>query len=397
VYGVNLQVQTYKLLDDLPRACRRLFDEAGRQNFFLTLEWFQHLSRTALDEDQELRIYNVSDAADPERSAGTFVGRISQPRRGLMPLRKLSAFTNYYSCFFAVLFPGEGERHKSMQALAAAIAAERPRWDLVEIHPLDKGSEEFAAMIAAFRNAGFVVQTYFLSGNWYLPVLGRTYEQYVKSLAPALRNTLRRKRKKLEESGRACIEIVTGGDGLERAVEAYTKVYLASWKSPEPYADFIPGLIRLCARLGALRLGVLYVDGEAAASQLWIVHHGRALIYKLAYDERFADLSVGTVLTATLMQYVLDVDKVEEVDYLTGDDAYKKDWMSHRRERWGMLAMNPRTPRGALSLVRHEGGRHVARASRYIRGLLARRTPATRQDPAQGPQVAGLQGSVKGS
>ena len=44
------------------------------------------------------------------------------------------------------------------------------------------------------------------------------------------------------------------------------------------------------------------------------------------------------------MQHVIDTDHVEEVDYLTGDDAYKQDWMSHRRERIGLVAFNPRTP-----------------------------------------------------
>jgi CelD/BcsL family acetyltransferase involved in cellulose biosynthesis len=111
-----------------------------------------------------------------------------------------------------------------------------------------------------------------------------------------------------------------------------------------------------------LRLGLIHVDGEPAAAQIWIVHHGSALLFKLAYDERFADLSVGTILTAVLMQHVLDIDKVELVDYLSGDDAYKHDWMSHRRERWGILAMNPRTPRGAMAIIRHRGGHTMKRA-----------------------------------
>jgi len=119
----------------------------------------------------------------------------------------------------------------------------------------------------------------------------------------------------------------------------------------------------MCAAMGALRLGIIYVDGEPAAVQLWIVHHGNALIYKLAYDERFGELSVGTILSATLFQHALDVDKVTEVDYLSGDDAYKKDWMSQRRERWGILALNPRTPRGVLAIARHVGGRAAKRAA----------------------------------
>jgi hypothetical protein len=36
--------------------------------------------------------------------------------------------------------------------------------------------------------------------------------------------------------------------------------------------------------------------------------------------------------------------------------------MSHRRERWGILALNPRTPRGVLGILRHVTGRFVKRA-----------------------------------
>jgi hypothetical protein len=35
-----------------------------------------------------------------------------------------------------------------------------------------------------------------------------------------------------------------------------------------------------------------------------------------------------------MLEHALGGDKVSEVDYLTGDDNYKSNWMSHRRERW---------------------------------------------------------------
>ncbi len=58
---------------------------------------------------------------------------------------------------------------------------------------------------------------------------------------------------------------------------------------------------------------------------------------------------------------------VLDVDYLTGDDPYKKDWMTHRRERWGITAFNPRTPRRVLMAARHVGaaalGRFAGRTS----------------------------------
>jgi hypothetical protein len=59
------------------------------------------------------------------------------------------------------------------------------------------------------------------------------------------------------------------------------------------------------------------------------------------------------------MQHVIEVDKVKEVDYLIGDDPHKQFWMSHRRERWGIVAYNPRTLMGALGLIREVLGRCV--------------------------------------
>lgn len=351
--------QVYSGLQELPESFLNLFEEAGRQSIFLALPWFQNFVRAAMASKERVRIYA---ACGKQGTPGGMLLMRSSP--GSSPLRKLEALANYYSCFYAphIAVPA-GESLEILQSLTKTIAGEKPRWDAVEIKPLDVQSNEFPALVEAFKDAGFVVQTFFSFGNWYLPVDGRSFAEYSESLPSVLKNTLSRKRKKLEKTGRAKIEIVTGEEGLDAAIDAYMKVYLSSWKQPEPYPEFVPGLIRMCAAMGALRLGIIYVDGEPAAAQLWIVHHGNALIYKLAYDERFADLSVGTILSATLFEHALDVDKVTEVDYLSGDDAYKKDWMSQRRERWGILALNPRTPRGVLAIARHVGGRAVKRAA----------------------------------
>lgn len=371
--GTDTRVQVFPDLRQLPASSLTLFEQAGMQDFFLTLPWFENFTLTALNPENRVRIYTALE--ETTRGAMLLMRSSGNPKSQLS-LRKLEALANYYTCFYAPHLGASGDAQEALCAIARTIARERPRWDAIELKPLDVHAKEFLQLVAAFESTGYIVQTYFSSGNWYLPVNGRSFAQYTESLPSVLKNTLSRKRKKLEKTGRAKIEIVTGGDGLEEAIAAYTRVYLASWKHPEPYPQFIPGLIRTCAAMGALRLGIVYVDGQPAAAQLWIVHRGKALIYKLAYDERFGELSVGTILSATLFQHALDVDKVAEVDYLSGDDAYKKDWMSHRRERWGILALNPRTPRGVLAIGRHLGGRAIKKAAvslarRFRRGGLS--------------------------
>jgi CelD/BcsL family acetyltransferase involved in cellulose biosynthesis len=68
-----------------------------------------------------------------------------------------------------------------------------------------------------------------------------------------------------------------------------------------------------------------------------------------------------------MMQHVIDVDRVREVDYLTGDDAYKRDWMSHSRERHGLVAYNLRTPRGLALAAIHLAGSKLKRLARRLR------------------------------
>jgi CelD/BcsL family acetyltransferase involved in cellulose biosynthesis len=103
-------------------------------------------------------------------------------------------------------------------------------------------------------------------------------------------------------------------------------------------------------------LGVVRVGVTPVAAQIWFMREGKALIFKLAYDEEFKRLSAGSVLTVELMRHVVDVDGADEVDYLTGDDAYKADWMTHRRERVGLVAFGVARPVGFAAAVKHKLG-----------------------------------------
>ena len=64
---------------------------------------------------------------------------------------------------------------------------------------------------------------------------------------------------------------------------------------------------------------------------------------------------------AHMIEYVIDVDRVVELDFLTGDDEYKSAWVDSRRERWGLLAFNTSTAIGAALAVRHIGAAAVKR------------------------------------
>ncbi len=349
--GVS-RVQVFHSFDALPPEWSKHFDQASVTSIFYSLPWFDNYLRTVPGDGREVRIYaaardNGAVAILPMQTAAQALGRLAP--------RSLSALGNYYTSLFGPITAGD-DQGAVLHALAAALARERPCWDIVDLQPLDREAATFSGLLQAFKSAGWWACPYYRFGNWFLDVRGRGYADYWHSLPSPLRNTLKRKKKQLMASGRARTVIVSGGDHLAQAIDDYVAVYKLSWKQPEPYPAFIPGLIYTCAAQGWLRLGLIYLDERPVAAQIWIVHGDSAAIFKLAYDHRCERLSPGSLLTAALMEQVIDRDQVAVVDYLTGDDAYKRDWMSQRRERWGIVAYNPRTLHGLAAALRHYGG-----------------------------------------
>jgi len=358
--GEVMKIEVVRTFDALPNDASRLFSSAEKISFHFGLPWFQTFFHFLHQEQNNARVYVVANATGEQTLAVAPMYRANTT--SMFSSNQLESMANYYSSLFSMLVDDTAiPLNQTLPALVQHFAAERPRWDVINLKPLDNTSALYHASIAAFKDSGFVVQEYFCSGNWVLDVNGRNFAEYFQSLPSQVRNTVQRKEKQLLKQENVQIRIVTNVEDVDAAMNDYETVYNSSWKQPEPHANFIREFMREAARRGWLRLGVVTIDGVPVAAQLWVVCHGIASIFKLAYDEKFNKLSAGSILTKTLMQHVIDVDRVHEVDYLTGDDSYKRDWMSHRRERWGIMAMNPRTLGGLLLIIRNVGGRWLKR------------------------------------
>lgn len=349
-------------LDDLRALlahCQMQPADPAHTDVFGTLAWFENLEACGLDAHQQAGSFCQWWVAQDAASAQL----VCLP---LLVGSRLTALSNYYSSLYAPLVfaagaPQAGESPVTASVwitLARALRQHPQRWPTLMFDPLDLQAPFFAGMREALRTVGYVVDTYFCFGNWYLLVNGRTFSGYFEGLPSALRHSIERGRRRLTRQGVWRVEIhQTPGSTLDAAIQDFEAVYSASWKGQEPNTRFIPALAHMAAQLGWLRLGVLTLDGQPIAAQLWLVKDGKANIFKLAYVSGFERFSAGSVLSAALMQHVIDVDQVHEVDYLTGDDAYKRDWMSHRRQRWGLVAFDWRTPKGLWALAWHQLGK----------------------------------------
>lgn len=355
-----LELESFGALRDaVAQSC--LPAEFGSSELFCTLPWFENLAAYGLPGDaQPLLLLALS--GDAGVGSGTTTALC-------LPLQHLATglggLSNYYSSLYGPVVWGQaGAQHSDSATwlfIARHLRQHRVRWPLISLGPMDMQSPAYLGLQRALKAVGYQVDTYFCFGNWHLQVKGRSFAVYAQTLPSPLRHSIARGQRRLTRQGAWGIHIQIQPDQyLEAAIDAFVQVYQRSWKSPEPHPKFIPQLARTAATQGWLRLGVLTLGGKAIAAQLWLVKGGKASIYKLAYVQGMERFSAGSVLTDALMQQVIDRDKVEEVDYLTGDDAYKQDWMSHRRERRGVVAFDLRTVHGLWAAARHWGGKLLA-------------------------------------
>jgi len=310
-----------------------------QNSFFCSFTWYKNFVDTVLNQDENWLDHFI--VYEQNNVVHTVL-----PLKVLKTSKKVKQYEslgNYYSPFFQ--FNRQSEKFDIFDFFVSFNRIQN-NWGTLVLRGMDKQE-----VLKLSKNPGLPGIPFFCFANWYLDVSQRSFDEYFSGLSSKVKNTVVRKTKQFNKIDGSRIEIIHKESEIETAIQAFESVYALSWKGEETYPGFISGLIRMASKQGALRLGIVYINDIAIAVQLWIVADDTAYIYKLAYDEKYKKLSTGTILTATLMRYAIDVDKVKYVDYLSGDDAYKKEWMSHRRERWGIMIFNRRTLRGCLKMI----------------------------------------------
>lgn len=310
--------------------------------------WFRHFLSAATPQDKRTHFIQTSTAADDGRLALA----LQESRGDAMPFcRLLDSMSNYYSCGFGPI--GNAVNSQALlRDLVQELASAGRAFDGIRLGPLRRETAFAAVCEEQLAAKGYRTFWTLAFRNWYAPTEGLSYAQYLERVPSSFPGTSEKRRQAFLRKGTGSISITTSETNLEFEMDAYTRVYDSSWKVPEPFPQFVPGLIRLAAREGWLRLGVARVGSEPAAAQIWFVVDGRALIYKVAYDERFAKLSAGSILTTALLDHVIGIDRVREVDFLSGDDPYKAKWMFARRDWHTLWAFNVRRWRGLLAALR---------------------------------------------
>ena len=260
-----------------------------------------------------------------------------------------TALANWYTMAFRPVFSGgsDGTRYRPLLiAMARRLAVARPKLASITLSPVPRGDGTVAEISAAFGKAGWIVSSHQSSTSWTATVSGMSFDDYWASRPGQLRSTYKRR------LGKAAFETMVLDHFDSASWADYESIYAESWKPEEGSPAFLRGLAEGEAAKGCLRLGICRIDGVAVAAQFWTVENGRALIHKLAHRESTKEFSPGTILSHAMFRHVIDQDHVDVIDFGTGNDPYKADWMDTSAPLDTILMFNPRTLAGLAGAVR---------------------------------------------
>lgn len=318
----------------LPSSADELFEQAARDSVFFTRPWLENLQACGLENDISILLACVID---------------QDKLLALLPLmtsdgQHLESLSNLYSSLQSLLL----SEHASQAAVnLLAQGLDQSGMQSLQICAVADDDDSIPLLQQALQARGYQSHQRFRFHNWIHPVAGLSFEAYMALRPSRVRNTIKRKLRKLQREHGYEIRLYSD-QNVQQALEDYDSVYRASWKPNEQYPEFIEELARTLSAQGWLRLALLYVDNQPIAAQFWFVVHGKASIFKLVYDQAWKQYSPGSILIAYLIRHVIEIDRVDEIDFLTGNDAYKQDWMIERRQRNTWSFFRPRPAEGKV-------------------------------------------------
>ena len=277
---------------------------------------------------------------------------ISRERRSGLSVRRLG--TLYNTHVQRTSFPvHEKLREEFLRRLWQHVVSIASTWDVLELSPFHRASPVLALVENSSAHSGHSC-TYWTEGQSPFLAITGSWDEYLKTLSKNRRSNFTRQFKKLSEQGAVTLELVTGGDKLEGALQEGCRIEAMGWKGGEGtainsnpvLAAFYSSLAARSAATDGVRLYFLCMDGRRISFQYCLETNNNLYLLKPGYDTDFAPYSPSQLLLWKVLESAY-TRGVREYDLLGDADDWKLVWAQKTREVvW--LIIYSKTLRGRL-------------------------------------------------
>ncbi len=265
-------------------------------------------------------------------------------RRGRRTARSV---TNAHSPQFGVL---SEERPLTMHALGAVADLGVSRLALSYV---DSGDPLAFAVRDHARAAGRPLAERVMLRSPYIELAG-TEAEYRARLKRSFKADLRRRNRRLAESGEARLDIEDGSYALDALLAECWRLERGGWKSAggtavadNPATErFYREVAHRAAARDRLRLSFLRLDGRAIAFNFGLQQNGVLYLLKGGFDPAYSRFSPAQLLQERVIEHAYDTG-LSRIELLGNDETYKLRWTDKVHERLSQQCFAPSYTRRA--------------------------------------------------
>jgi CelD/BcsL family acetyltransferase involved in cellulose biosynthesis len=340
--GGRYRVKVIQSLDEfekLEAAWNGLIENKKYHVPFLCFDWFRIWFRHFLKGDKLfiLLVYEGNNVA----AIAPFLIK-TRKFKGITKTKKIELIGNFHSHVRNIIVGNLSNDAKRtiLETVFGFLQSQYRDWDVIELDSMPEEDENFDVLKDIIAKRGLQKKEYFCFGDWFLDGINYSGDEYIKRRSKNTRSGVGKKARRMEKLGHLEFQVGTEKEKLDHYLELYQQVRKKSWKHPELDQDFLNDVRRMAAEQQCLKFGFLFFNGSPIATLFAIISNRIAYLMEVVYDSQFDEFSPGEIIHGEFIKYLIDADRIIEVDALRGDEPYKKSWTPERRERKGILVFN---------------------------------------------------------
>lgn len=226
---------------------------------------------------------------------------------------------------FMDLIISPGKSQEFLSALLEYLKTEGVQY--LELNSVRADSLVSTEVIPTAEVLGYSISTENADISYEMRLNGQ-WESYLQMLTKKQRHEVRRKLRRLYETGNITHRIVRDESEIQNWCNNFLNLHIASRQDKaefmtEQMASYFRLLMKEMAIIRKIKLAFLEIDNTPVASTMCFEHSATVYLYNNGYDPHYSSLSIGFLSKIMSIKDSIERQMIK-YDFLKGEEAYKQ-------------------------------------------------------------------------
>ena len=157
--------------------------------------------------------------------------------------------------------------------------------------------------------------------------LPTTWEEYLEMLTAKQRHEIKRKLRRLEETGEVNYRIIEDSEAVPDAIDIFLRLFRESREDKKVFMtvqreSFFRSMAKAMAKARLLKSGILELDALPVAAIMYFDYNNAMYLYNSGYDPQYSSLSIGLISKVLCIKDSIERGR-RKFDFLKGGEQYK--------------------------------------------------------------------------